>query len=162
MDIISPEQRSALMSRIRGKDTKIELEVRRGLHALGFRYRLGGAGLPGRPDIVLPKYRTVVFVHGCFWHKHDCHLFRLPKTRTDFWEAKISANQTRDARNEAQLRALGWMIETVWECQLRGQNAHAKADVIGALADRISSNGAKLAPSPTLGTGKGNNDGLPP
>lgn len=143
MDILSPEQRSALMSRIRGKDTKIELEVRRGLHALGFRYRLGGAGLPGRPDIVLPKYSTVVFVHGCFWHKHYCHLFRLPKTRTDFWEAKLTANQARDARNEAQLRALGWNIETVWECQLRGQTAHLKADAIGTLADRIVSNAPK-------------------
>src|SRR5690606_13484758 len=77
-DIISPERRSALMSRIRGKDTKIELEVRKGLHALGLRYRLGGAGLPGRPDIVLSKHRTVVLVHGCFWHKHDCELFRMP------------------------------------------------------------------------------------
>src|SRR5690606_37145885 len=117
------EQRSALMSRIRGKDTKIDLEDRRGLHALGFRYRLGGAGLPGRPDIVLPKYRTVVFVHGCFWHRHDCHLFRLPKTRTEFWKAKIEGNQARDVRKEAELRELGWNVETIWECQLRGSSS---------------------------------------
>ncbi|MFC0679809.1 very short patch repair endonuclease [Lysobacter korlensis] len=149
MDIISPEQRSALMSRVKGKDTKIELEVRRGLHALGFRFRLGdtyqvdGSKLPGRPDVVLPKFRTVVFVHGCFWHRHCCHLFRLPKTRTDFWEAKIAANQARDARKEAELRALGWNIETIWECQLRGQNADVKADAIGALANRIVSNAPK-------------------
>ena len=119
-DIISPERRSALMSRIRGKDTKIELEVRRGLHALGFRYRLGGAGLPGRPDIVLPKYRTVVFVHGCFWHQHDCHLFRLPKTRTEFWKSKVDSNRERDRRNERLLLEAGWNVETVWECLLRG------------------------------------------
>lgn len=149
MDIISPEQRSALMSRIKGKDTKIEVEVRRGLHALGFRYRLGdsytsgGSKLPGRPDIVLPKYRSVVFVHGCFWHRHDCHLFRLPKTRLEFWKAKIDANHERDARKESELRALGWNVETVWECQLRGQSAEAKANAIGALADRIASKAPK-------------------
>lgn len=133
-DIISPERRSALMSRIRGKDTKIELEVRRGLHALGFRYRLGGAGLPGRPDIVLPKYRTVVFVHGCFWHQHDCPLFRLPKTRTEFWKAKVDANRARDLRAEAQLGELGWHVETVWECQLRGKADHERSEAILALA----------------------------
>lgn len=139
MDIISPEQRSALMSRIRGKDTKIELEIRRGLHALGFRYRHGGAGLPGRPDIVLPKYRTVVFVHGCFWHRHDCHLFRLPKTRTDFWKAKIDANCARDERAITALESMGWHVEVVWECQLRKVSDDVKADVIAHLAERIRS-----------------------
>jgi len=142
MDIISPEQRSALMSRIRGKDTKIELEVRRGLHALGFRYRLGGAGLPGRPDIVLPRYRTVVFVHGCFWHRHDCHLFRLPKTRPEFWKTKIDANAERDRRKEAELRALRWRVETIWECQLRGLSTDARSAVIIALAERIRKGGS--------------------
>lgn len=145
MDIISPEQRSALMSRIKGKDTKIELEIRRGLHALGFRYRLGdsyrfsGSKLPGRPDIVLPKYRTVVFVHGCFWHRHDCHLFRLPKTRTDFWKAKIEANRARDERATTALESMGWHVEVVWECQLRKVSDDEKADVIARLAERIRS-----------------------
>jgi DNA mismatch endonuclease (patch repair protein) len=101
MDIISPERRSALMSRIRGKDTGIEVTVRKGLHHLGLRYRLGGGGLPGRPDIVLPMYRAVVFVHGCFWHGHVCPLFRLPKTRMAFWQAKIDANRERDFRKGA-------------------------------------------------------------
>jgi DNA mismatch endonuclease (patch repair protein) len=137
VDVISPEQRSALMSRIKGKDTKIELEVRRGLHALGFRFRLGGAGLPGRPDITLPRYRTVVFVHGCFWHRHDCHLFRLPKTRTEFWKAKIDANSERDARKESQLRAMGWRVETIWECQLRGKDPEKRASEVELLARRI-------------------------
>lgn len=140
MDIISPERRSALMSRIRGKDTKIELEVRQGLHALGLRYRLGGAGLPGRPDLVLPRYRTVVFVHGCFWHRHDCHLFRLPKTRTDFWREKVDANQARDKRNTAALCEAGWKVEIVWECQLRGRSAEERAHLIAGLAQRIRSN----------------------
>lgn len=136
-DIIGPKQRSALMSRIRGSDTKIEVEVRKGLHALGFRYRLGGAGLPGRPDIVLPKFRTVVFVHGCFWHQHDCHLFRLPKTRTGFWKAKVDANRARDSRVSSELEAMDWHVETVWECQLRGLSTEARRDAIIGLAKRI-------------------------
>ena len=141
MDIISPERRSALMSRIRGKDTKIELEVRRGLHALGFRYRLGGAGLPGRPDIVLPKHRTVVFVHGCFWHAQHCSLFRLPKTRTEFWQTKIGANRARDLRQAALLEQAGWHVETVWECELRNRSTEERAAAIIALGDRIPSKG---------------------
>lgn len=136
-DTISPEQRSALMSRIRGKNTGIELEVRKGLHALGFRYRLGGADLPGRPDIVLPKHRTVVFVHGCFWHLHDCHLFRWPKSRPEFWRKKIIANQERDRRSVGKLKDQGWKVETVWECELRGHPLAQRAEVILALAERI-------------------------
>lgn len=136
-DIISPEQRSALMSRIKGKDTKIELDVRRGLHALGLRYRLGGAGLPGRPDIVLPRHKTVVFVHGCFWHRHNCHLFRLPNTRPEFWKAKIDANVERDVRKTQELLGLGWHVETIWECQLRGLPIQNHRDAILDLASRI-------------------------
>ncbi|MBA3928094.1 MAG: very short patch repair endonuclease [Xanthomonas sp.] len=139
-DIISAERRSALMSRIRGKDTRIEVEARRGLHKLGLRYRLGGAGLPGRPDIVLPKFRTAVFVHGCFWHGHTCHLFRLPKTRTEFWSAKIEANQARDRRNAEELRRIGWNVEVVWECELRGRNGEERARLMERLTQRIRSN----------------------
>jgi len=141
MDIISPEQRSALMSRVRGKDTKIELEIRHGLHALGFRYRLGGAGLPGRPDIVLPKFRAVVFVHGCFWHGHSCYLYRLPKTRTEFWKAKVDANRQRDARQVGQLHEAGWNVETVWECELRNRSTDERAGVIIRLGERIRARG---------------------
>lgn len=140
-DIISPERRSALMSRIKGKNTGIELEVRKGLHALGFRYRLGGAGLPGRPDIVLPRYRTVVFVHGCFWHQHDCHLFRLPKTRTEFWKQKIAANRRRDGSVTRQLSDQGWHVETVWECELRDKPDVDRKAVIVSLAKRIRRRG---------------------
>lgn len=138
MDIISPERRSALMSRIRGKDTGIEVTVRKGLHRLGFRYQLGGARLPGRPDIVLAKYRTAIFVHGCFWHGHDCPLFRLPKTRTEFWRTKIEANRRRDARKSAELLASGWTVETVWECQIRNLAASEAENVIRDLAARIN------------------------
>jgi DNA mismatch endonuclease (patch repair protein) len=137
MDIVSPERRSALMSRIRSKDTGIELMVRKGLHRLGFRYCLGGRGLPGRPDIVLPKHRTVVFVHGCFWHGHDCPLFRLPNTRTDSWRAKIQGNRKRDVENAARLSAMGWHVESIWECQLRKRSSEQQLIVVSQLAGRI-------------------------
>jgi DNA mismatch endonuclease, patch repair protein len=127
------------MARIKGKNTGIELEVRHGLHALGLRYRLGGASLPGRPDIVLRRYQTAVFVHGCFWHQHDCHLFRLPKTRTTFWKEKVDTNAARDARCVAELLEAGWHVDVVWECQLRGRSADERAQVIAALAQRIRS-----------------------
>jgi DNA mismatch endonuclease (patch repair protein) len=137
MDILSPAERSALMSRIRNADTGIEMLIRRGLHRLGFRYRLGGGKLPGRPDIVLPKHRAIIFVHGCFWHGHSCPLFRLPKTRSDFWQAKIESNRTRDRRNAARLRKMGWRVMTVWECQLRGATPDAISRLIIQLGDRI-------------------------
>ncbi|WP_281177423.1 very short patch repair endonuclease [Pseudoxanthomonas dokdonensis] len=140
MDSLTPEQRSAQMSRIRSKDTKIELEVRHGLHRMGFRYRLGGAGLPGRPDIVLPRYQTAIFVHGCFWHGHTCHLFRVPKTRTEVWRTKIEANQTRDGRNVADLRKAGWKVEVVWECELRGRSIQERTQLLERLGQRILSN----------------------
>ncbi len=137
MDIISPERRSALRSRIRSKDTGIEVTVRKALHRLGFRYRLGGARLPGRPDIVLPKYRVVIFVHGCFWHGHDCPLYRPPKTRRAFWQSKIESNRERDARNYAKLHLMAWRVEIIWECQLRKMPEREVKQTIEALAERI-------------------------
>lgn len=138
-DSLTREQRSAQMSRIRGTNTKLEVLVRSALHARGFRYRLGGAGLPGKPDIVLPKYGTVVFVHGCFWHGHNCPLYRLPKTRPEFWAAKIESNKARDARVESQLRESGWRVELVWECSLRGVKETDRALFFDQLAERIRS-----------------------
>ncbi|WP_262227187.1 very short patch repair endonuclease [Stenotrophomonas maltophilia] len=135
VDSLTPEQRSAQMSRIHGSNTKLEVLVRKGLHARGLRYRLGGAKLPGRPDIVLPKYRTVVFVHGCFWHGHDCPLYRLPKTRPEFWADKIGKNRIRDLRVTAQLEAMGWRVLTVWECSLRGKTALEQASFLDHLAE---------------------------
>lgn len=137
-DILTREQRSAQMSRIRGKDTKLELLVRHALHAEGLRYRLGGAGLPGRPDLVFPRHKTVVFVDGCFWHGHDCHLFRLPKTRPDFWKAKIDANCARDVRVNEELLALGWRPLHVWECELRGKTTSEQRTRIERLAQDIA------------------------
>jgi len=120
-DRLTPEQRRLNMSRVRSKNSAAELAVRRSLHAHGFRFRLHRSDLPGKPDVVMPRHRAVVFVNGCFWHGHDCQLFRLPATRTDFWTAKITANRLRDERVINDLAKLGWRIAVVWECALRGR-----------------------------------------
>lgn len=117
-DVVDKATRSRMMSGIRGKNTKPEMIVRRYLHRHGFRYRLHDRRLPGHPDIVLPKYGAVVFVHGCFWHKHDCPRFVWPKTRKEFWAEKIKGNVTRDHRNEALLAQQGWKVFVVWECDV--------------------------------------------
>lgn len=119
-DVMSPEKRSALMSRIRGRDTKPELQIRKALWHAGLRFRLDVRSLPGRPDIVLPKWNAVIFVHGCFWHRHEgCQLFRLPSTRASFWDAKLAANHERDERTTKSLQTDGWRVLTIWECALR-------------------------------------------
>ena len=120
-DIVSFATRSRMMAAIRGKNTKPELIVRSALHRRGFRYRLHSRDLPGRPDVVLPKWNAVIFVHGCFWHGHDCHLYRLPATRTEFWQAKITRNRAVDARAIKALRKEGWRVALVWECALKGK-----------------------------------------
>lgn len=117
-----PEVRSYNMSRIKGKNTKPELLVRKHLHAQGYRYNLHGKYkgtiLPGKPDIVLPKFRTVIFVHGCFWHAHEgCKYFKIPKTRTEFWEQKLLGNRERDMKHQMELRAMGWKVIVIWECE---------------------------------------------
>ena len=117
-DIVSPEVRSRMMSGIRNRDTKPEMVVRRSLHARGFRYRLHVRGLPGRPDIVLPRYHAVVLVHGCFWHRHPgCRFAYSPRSREEFWIAKLDGNATRDKRDEDRLVELGWAVFVVWECE---------------------------------------------
>lgn len=108
------------MAAVKSRNTKPELQIRRGLHRRGFRFTLDQKNLPGRPDLVLPRRRAVIMVHGCFWHGHTCHLFRLPKTRSEFWQEKIDANRRRDATVLVQLGAAGWRTGTVWECALRG------------------------------------------
>jgi DNA mismatch endonuclease (patch repair protein) len=119
-DVVSPQVRSRMMSGIRGKDTKPEMIVRRGLHAMGFRYRLHDKSLPGKPDLVLPKYKAVIFVHGCFWHKHDCKYFKWPKTRPEFWREKILGNVERDLDSIQRLNEKEWRTAVVWECAFRG------------------------------------------
>ena len=141
MDIVSEEQRSYNMSRIRGRNTKPELAVRSMLHSMGYRFTVNGPlnrKLPGKPDIVLPKYKTVIFVHGCFWHGHQgCKDFRIPKTRTEWWKAKIEGNVARDKRQQEELRKLGWKVVVIWECELR--NLKNLSQLEGNLPLRIDS-----------------------
>lgn len=120
-DVHNTATRSYNMSRIKGKNTKPEMLVRKFLFANGFRYRLNVKTLPGKPDIVLPKYKTVIFINGCFWHGHEgCQYFTIPKTHTEWWLNKIGDTQKRDKEAEKQLNALGWKVITIWECQLKG------------------------------------------
>lgn len=119
-DVVDSATRSRMMSGIRGRNTKPEILVRSLLHRQGFRFRLHARYLPGKPDIVFPRYHAVVFVHGCFWHGHDCPLFKWPDTRPEFWRAKIARNQANDHRKRAALIAAGWRVGVVWECAIRG------------------------------------------
>jgi len=121
MDTLTPEQRSERMSRVRTKDTKPELRVRRLVHSLGYRYRLHCGRLPGHPDLVFGTRQKVIFVHGCFWHRHrGCPKCRMPKSRLRFWRPKLNANRERDIANQNKLAQLGWDYMIVWECELRG------------------------------------------
>lgn len=122
------------MAAIRGADTGPELQIRRALHARGFRYRLHVKTLPGKPDLVFPGLGAVVFINGCFWHGHDCALFKWPKSREDFWRAKISGNIARDATQFTELRARGWRVARVWDCALRGREKRPFDEVISQLS----------------------------
>jgi len=122
MDVLSPEQRRRCMAAVRSGNTRPEMRLRTSLHALGFRYRLHDGSLPGKPDLVFPGKKIVVFVHGCFWHRHDCKAGRsLPQTRGDFWQKKLADNRNRDVRNLRRIRELSWKVIVVWECQLEGK-----------------------------------------
>ena len=132
MDTLTPERRSWNMSRIRSSDTTPERLVRSLLHRMGYRFRLHRKDLPGRPDIVLPRYRTVVLVHGCYWHRHpDCHLAYTPKSNREFWLTKFAENVRRDSRQYEELGALGWRVMVVWECETKE---------LQALSDRLLQN----------------------
>jgi DNA mismatch endonuclease, patch repair protein len=134
-DIVTPEVRSRMMSGIRGRNTKPELVVRSGLHRMGFRYRLHGPKLPGKPDLVFPGRRAVIEVRGCFWHGHACHLFRWPGSREAFWREKIAGNVQRDLRNRELLLEQGWRVAEIWECQLKGRERRPAEEVLARLAE---------------------------
>lgn len=144
VDIVPAEVRSRMMSGIRGTNTKPELLLRKGLHALGFRFRLHDRSLPGKPDIVFPRYRAVIFAHGCFWHGHDCHLFKWPATRPEFWQAKIARNRAVDERTKDALSEAGWRQAIVWECALKGRVRLPLEDVIAECARWLSSGEPQL------------------
>jgi DNA mismatch endonuclease, patch repair protein len=132
-DVHSPDRRSKNMRAIRGGNTGPEIALRKLLFARGFRFRLHANALPGKPDIILPKHRVAIFVHGCFWHGHECYLFKLPQTRRAFWEKKIQQNQIRDRSNTEALCQAGWRVLVVWECALKGRlkwNMERLGDVI--------------------------------
>lgn len=136
-DVFTPEKRSAVMRRVKGRDTSPELAVRRILREAGIGYRLDGAGLPGRPDVVMKGRRTALFVHGCFWHGHDCPRgSRQPKSNMAYWIAKIGRNRTRDASAGTALEADGWRVVTVWECEMKAPDFAARlvAEVRGQAA----------------------------
>jgi DNA mismatch endonuclease (patch repair protein) len=134
-DVHSKETRSYNMSRIRSKDTRPEMLVRRFLHKNGFRYRLHVKNMPGKPDIVLPKYKTVIFIHGCFWHGHEgCKYYVVPKTRTEWWLNKINGNINNDSTAENNLRAAGWKIIKIWECELK---KNSKEDTLNKLVEKL-------------------------
>jgi DNA mismatch endonuclease (patch repair protein) len=145
-DIVDAATRRRIMQGIRGRDTKPELLVRKGLHALGLRYVLGGRGLPGRPDLVFPSRAVVIFVHGCFWHRHaGCKFAYAPGTRTDFWMTKFEANIRRDHRQQEQLRELGWKVVIVWECELRADGEAVIENLRETLSGSANRRAAGLA-----------------
>lgn len=122
IDVVDQATRSRMMSGIRSKNTLGELQLRKGLHSLGFRFRLHAPDLPGRPDLVFPKLRAVIFVNGCFWHGHECSLFKWPKSRPEFWATKINGNRERDRRVQQALLDSGWRVGIIWECSWKGKH----------------------------------------
>jgi DNA mismatch endonuclease, patch repair protein len=139
-DIVSPSKRSAMMASIRSKNTKPELIVRSLLHRLGYRFRLHGKNLPGRPDIVMAKWQTAIFVNGCYWHGHGgCELFRLPKTRTEFWAQKINGNRSRDKQNYCSLTCAGWKAIVIWECAVSKKRRLQTEELSRLLIEAIQS-----------------------
>jgi DNA mismatch endonuclease (patch repair protein) len=151
-DVVTPKIRSRMMAGIRGKNTKPELVLRSGLHAKGFRFRLH-AKMPGMPDIVFPKWKAVIFANGCFWHGHDCHLFKWPQSRAEFWREKITGNVARDKANILKLARMGWRVGIVWECSLKGRTRRDSTLVLKLCSDWLKSNrksfelaGSKNAP----------------
>lgn len=150
-DVFTPAQRSAVMRRVKGRDTSPELFVRRALRAAGVGYRLGGCGLPGRPDLVMKGRCTAVFVHGCFWHGHDCARgARQPKANADYWRAKIDRNRARDARTAEALAGDCWRVVTLWECDLKGPEAAAR--VVAAVTGQAATVSASPSSSALAST----------
>lgn len=133
-DVVDAATRSRMMAGIRGKDTRTEMILRRGLHTQGFRYRLPDRRLPGSPDLVLPGRRAVIFIYGCFWHGNGCHLFRLPATRREFWEAELKGNRARDGATEAALLGDGWRVLSIWKCALKRRERLPEFEVLDQAA----------------------------
>jgi DNA mismatch endonuclease, patch repair protein len=138
-DVLTSEQRRFNMSQIRGRNTKPELILRHGLHSRGLRFRIHRKDLPGTPDLVFPRYHAAIFVHGCFWHRHDCSRFKMPVTRRDFWAKKICANQSRDLSALGQLASMKWRTLVIWECALTGPEKLATDELLNEVVDWLGS-----------------------
>jgi DNA mismatch endonuclease, patch repair protein len=139
-DVVSPESRSKMMSGIQGKNTKPEIRIRKALHQRGFRYRLYVKSLPGKPDLVFPKYKAIIQINGCFWHGHECHLFKWPSTRPEFWQNKIFETKERDIKNRTELEKAGWRVLTIWECAVKGKNRLNFETLIEIIGEWLSEN----------------------
>lgn len=144
VDVVSAQKRSEMMSGIRNKDTRPEKIIRSALHLKGYRYRLHVKKMPGKPDIVMPKFKAVIFVHGCFWHGHDCHLFKWPSSRIEFWRNKIGRNQKNDLITERELGTEGWRVLTIWECALKGRKRKPLTGIIKIASAWLKGNRKKL------------------
>jgi DNA mismatch endonuclease (patch repair protein) len=140
MDNVDTKTRSKMMSNIKSKNTKPEVIIRKKLFARGYRYSLHSKKLGGKPDIVLKKYNAVIFIHGCFWHMHDCSLFVLPKTRTEFWKSKFTGNKIRDEKNISTLRENGWRVGIVWECSVKGKKELELNQIVDLIDEWLKSN----------------------
>ncbi len=135
VDIVNKVIRSRMMAGIAGKNTKPEIVIRKALHCIGFRFKLHCADLPGKPDIVFPKYAAIILINGCFWHRHNCHMFRWPSTHKSFWRKKLLANRARDERNRASYKELGWKVLIIWECALKGKTRRPLSEVVNTAAN---------------------------
>lgn len=135
-DIVDQATRSRMMSGISSKNTKAEVEIRKKLFSLGYRYRIHDSKLPGKPDIIMARFKAVIFIHGCFWHAHNCVLFKLPSTRRAFWKNKLKRNSQKDTENNKELKKMGWRIMTVWECSFRGAGKK-REEQIDIIANKI-------------------------
>lgn len=143
-DVVSPETRSRMMSGIRGKNTKPEILIRSQLHQSGYRFRIHDSKLPGKPDIVLKKYQAVIFVHGCFWHQHECYLFKWPKTRPDFWREKIGRNYENDKIVIKKLISLNWRVCIIWECAVKGSKIKNLPSILASMSAWLNSKENRL------------------
>ena len=154
-DIVDRKTRSRMMSGIKGKNTKPELLIRKALFARGFRYRLHDKKLPGKPDLVLPKYKAVISIHGCFWHGHNCHLFKWPKSNQEFWENKLNSNIKNDKKNSTLLLDIGWRVMTIWECATKGKERIELEEIVSRIESWLVSD---LVKGEIKGRGKADHD----
>lgn len=144
-DIVNARTRSRMMSGIKGKNTRPEVVIRQRLHARGFRFRLHRRDLPGSPDIVLPRYQAAILINGCFWHGHQCRLFKWPRTRSDFWRAKIEGNILRDRQKMSELHRMNWRVCVIWECEIKGAREDHLNSVIDSVSEWLTGGGRELS-----------------